>query len=86
MMGGGVLAFTVIGVYFEDPEQGGSADSVRFLILDPHYCGPEHPATICREQVKLEGYSASPVGWRAASSFDGKGAYNLNLPGRPDLL
>jgi Ufm1-specific protease 2 len=81
MMGGGVLAFTVIGVHFDEE----TAD-VEFLILDPHYCGAEDPTTICRTAVKLEGYTACPVGWRRAETFDGKGAYNLNLPGRPDLL
>ena len=47
MIGGGVLAYTLLGVHF-DPDTGECA----FLILDPHYTGappfqlPQH--MLCR--------------------------------------
>ena len=36
MIGGGVLAYTLLGVYFNE-----STGDCAFLILDPHYTGGE---------------------------------------------
>ena len=80
MMGGGCLAFTLLGVdYNED------SGEVAFLILDPHYTGDEDLDIIQRTPVQLEGYKATPCGWRRADTF-AKSFYNLCVPERPDLL
>lgn len=41
MIGGGALAYTLLGVAFH----GGTGEA-RFLILDPHYTGPDELDTI----------------------------------------
>ena len=39
--GGGVLAHTILGVYYHD-----QTGDIKFLILDPHYTGTEDIKTI----------------------------------------
>ena len=80
MIGGGVLAYTLLGVHF-DPETGECA----FLILDPHYTGAESLGKIQGGQwvawKRLGGSAAAGGDLFRADSF-----YNLLCPQRPELL
>jgi len=69
MIGGGVLAHTIIGVDFN--EKSGDAS---YLVLDPHYTGPDDLATITKK-----GW----CGWKKNSFWDKNAFYNLCLPQRP---
>ncbi|KAF1779752.1 Peptidase C78, ubiquitin fold modifier-specific peptidase 1/ 2 [Phytophthora cactorum] len=80
MMGGGQLAFTLLGVDY-DPDAGVCA----FLTLDPHYTGDEDLATIQHQTVALEGYKAIPCSWRKTATFAKNSFYNLCLPQRPSV-
>lgn len=80
MMGGGALAFTILGVDY-NPSSG----ECQFLILDPHYTGVDDLKAIQTKAVAMEGYRATPVGWRPASSFTASSFYNLILPQIPTL-
>lgn len=80
MMGGGSLAFTLLGVDWNE-----ATDEVAFLILDPHYTGPEDLQTVQCKEVALEGYRATACGWRTPDSFAKKSFFNLCLPQRPNL-
>ena len=60
-----------------------STGDIAFLILDPHYTGPEDLNRIQMKSVSLEGYRAVPCGWRRASTFASNSFYNLCLPQRP---
>mmetsp|Transcript_71632 Transcript_71632/g.149474 ORF Transcript_71632/g.149474 Transcript_71632/m.149474 type:complete len:909 (-) Transcript_71632:351-3077(-) len=80
-IGGGVLAFTILGVDF-NAETG----HVKFLILDPHYTGSEDLGTI-QNQGKRNGCSGIPsVGWHDATVFRADSFYNLALPQRPTAI
>uniref|UniRef100_A0AAV1TVM0 UFSP1/2/DUB catalytic domain-containing protein n=1 Tax=Peronospora matthiolae TaxID=2874970 RepID=A0AAV1TVM0_9STRA len=80
MMGGGQLAFTLLGVDY-DPDTGVCA----FLTLDPHYTGNEDLHTIQNQVLVLEGYKAVPCSWRKTTSFAKNSFYNLCLPQRPSV-
>ncbi|KAK1937072.1 putative Ufm1-specific protease [Phytophthora citrophthora] len=80
MMGGGQLAFTLLGVDY-DPDAG----VCSFLTLDPHYTGDEDLTTIQHHTVVLEGYKAVPCSWRKTTSFAKNSFYNLCLPQRPSV-
>ncbi|GMF40320.1 unnamed protein product [Phytophthora fragariaefolia] len=80
MMGGGQLAFTLLGVDY-DPDAGVCA----FLTLDPHYTGDEDLAAIQHQTVTLEGYKAVPCSWRKTTTFAKNSFYNLCLPQRPSV-
>lgn len=69
MIGGGVLAHTIIGVDFN--EKNGD---VSYLILDPHYTGIEDESTITKK-----GW----CGWKKNSFWDKNAFYNMCLPQRP---
>lgn len=69
MIGGGVLAHTIIGVDF-NPKNG----DISYLVLDPHYTGPEDPTTITKK-----GW----CGWKKNAFWDKNAFYNLCLPQRP---
>lgn len=69
MIGGGVLAYTLLGVHYS-AEGGG----VRFLILDPHYTGLDAVDTVQRKGF---------VAWRPVELFDAGAFYNLCLPQLP---
>jgi len=79
MIGGGQLAFTLLGVHW-DPTSG----DIRYLIMDPHYTGADDLAQI---QPKW-------VGWKSADSpthlgtklFDKDVFYNLCFPQRPNCI
>ncbi|KAK9794344.1 hypothetical protein WJX73_005949 [Symbiochloris irregularis] len=80
MIGGGVLAYTLLGVHF-DPATGECA----FLILDPHYTGAESLADIQQGQwvawKSLGGTAAAGGSLFRTDSF-----YNLLCPQRPKLV
>ncbi len=80
MMGGGNLAFTLLGVDWNE-----ATGEVKFLVLDPHYTGNEDLQTIQGKEVALEGYRATACGWRSPSSFAKQSFYNLCLPQRPNV-
>lgn len=69
MIGGGVLAHTIIGVDFN--EKNGD---ISYLILDPHYTGAEDLAVITKK-----GW----CGWKKNSFWDKNAFYNLCLPQIP---
>ena len=76
MIGGGELAFTLLGVHFND-----QTGDLRFLIMDPHYTGPDDVSQI---------HSGKWIGWKKADSlthlstklFDAKNSYHFCLPQR----
>uniref|UniRef100_A0A2P2KFK2 UFSP1/2/DUB catalytic domain-containing protein n=2 Tax=Rhizophora mucronata TaxID=61149 RepID=A0A2P2KFK2_RHIMU len=78
MIGGGVLAYTLLGVDYNE----GTGDCA-FLILDPHYTGND-------EHKKI--VNGGWCGWKKA--IDSKGNdfflhdkfYNLLLPQRPNMV
>lgn len=72
MIGGGVLAHTIIGVDFN--EKNGD---ISYLILDPHYTGPEDASTITKK-----GW----CGWKKNVFWDKGAFYNLCLPQRPNEI
>lgn len=71
MIGGGVLAYTLLGV--EVDEQTGNT---RFLILDPHYTGSDDLTTIT---------SKGWCGWKDSKIFLPEAFYNLCMPLRPAI-
>ncbi|XP_063530482.1 probable Ufm1-specific protease 2 [Cydia strobilella] len=66
MIGGGVLAHTILGVEFDV-----GTNETRYLILDPHYTGPDELAT-----VLAKGW----CGWKKADFWNKTAHYNLCLP------
>ncbi|KAJ8553970.1 hypothetical protein K7X08_024648 [Anisodus acutangulus] len=78
MIGGGVLAYTLLGVDYND-----ASGDCAFLILDPHYTGSDDSKKIV---------NAGWCGWKKA--VDSKGNhfflhdkfYNLLLPQRPNMV
>ncbi|KAK3920069.1 putative Ufm1-specific protease 2 [Frankliniella fusca] len=69
MIGGGVLAHTIIGVDYNR-----STGDIKFLILDPHYTGGEDLNIITGK-----GW----VGWKDVKFWTKNAFYNLCLPLRP---
>ncbi|XP_019862617.1 PREDICTED: ufm1-specific protease 2-like isoform X3 [Amphimedon queenslandica] len=71
MIGGGVLAHTILGVDYD--EQSGD---IKFLILDPHYTGPEDINLI----------NGKGCGWKRMNFWDQNASYNLCMPIRPQEI
>lgn len=69
MIGGGVLAHTIIGVDFNK-----DTGELKFLIVDPHYTGSEDIKTI---------QSKGWVGWKKPDFWNKSAYYNLCMPLRP---
>ncbi|RNA29814.1 ufm1-specific protease 2 [Brachionus plicatilis] len=69
MIGGGVLAHTIIGVNFDE-----LTGSVQYLILDPHFVGAEDIKTISEK-----GW----IGWKDIKFWKEDSFYNLCCPMRP---
>ncbi|KYM97653.1 PREDICTED: ufm1-specific protease 2 [Cyphomyrmex costatus] len=69
MIGGGVLAHTILGVSYDEHSEEG-----KFLILDPHYTGGEHLPTIVNK-----GW----CGWKTKNFWKKNTFYNMCLPQRP---
>jgi len=70
MIGGGQLAYTLLGVDYND-----KTEKILFLILDPHYTGKDEIDTI-----QKKGWCA----WKDVSLFKDKYFYNLCLPQIPN--
>lgn len=66
MIGGGVLAHTIIGVDFNS-----ETNDLRFLVLDPHYTGADDLTT-----VQKKGW----CGWKPVTFWDKKSYYNFCMP------
>lgn len=71
MIGGGVLAHTILGVDYNN-ESG----EVKFLILDPHYTGADDLSI-----VQAKGW----CGWKGTNFWDKKSYYNLCMPQRLNI-
>uniref|UniRef100_U5ENV8 Probable Ufm1-specific protease 2 n=1 Tax=Corethrella appendiculata TaxID=1370023 RepID=U5ENV8_9DIPT len=69
MIGGGVLAHTIIGVDFNN-----TTGDVAFLILDPHYTGEDD-----LKKIQAKGW----CGWKGKNFWDKKSYYNLCMPQKP---
>ncbi|XP_015126287.1 ufm1-specific protease 2 [Diachasma alloeum] len=69
MIGGGVLAHTILGVAHNE-----ETDEMKFLILDPHYTGSEDIKTIV---------SKGWCGWKGLNFWKKDAFYNMCLPQRP---
>lgn len=69
MIGGGVLAHTIIGVDFDE-----NSGDIKFLVLDPHYVGDEDLSVI---------HKKGWCGWKPLSFWDKNSFYNLCLPQKP---
>ncbi|CAH0388057.1 unnamed protein product [Bemisia tabaci] len=72
MIGGGVLAHTIIGVHFNN-----QTGNIKLLIVDPHYVGSEDLKTI-----QDNGW----VGWKPISFWQKNTFYNLCLPLKPNCV
>ncbi|KAI3995918.1 hypothetical protein MKX01_017115 [Papaver californicum] len=78
MIGGGVLAYTLLGVDYNDV-----SGDCAFLILDPHYTGGED-----LKKIVNSGW----CGWKKSVDSKGKSFflhdkfYNLLLPQRPNMV
>jgi len=70
MIGGGVLAHTILGVKYDE-----ITGDTQFLILDPHYTGKE-----TLEGIVKDGW----CGWKKCSFWDQTAHYNMCLPQRPE--
>lgn len=69
MIGGGVLAHTILGVDYSE-----KTGEIRFLILDPHYKDAEDIKTVVDK-----GW----CGWKPVTFWNKQAHYNLCLPQRP---
>jgi len=65
MIGGGVLAHTIVGVAWDDATRKGA-----FAILDPHFTGQHQIGTI----------KGKGVYWKGVEFWDAKAYYNMCLP------
>ncbi|KAK8959644.1 putative Ufm1-specific protease [Platanthera guangdongensis] len=78
MIGGGVLAYTLLGVDYNE-----ASGDCAFLILDPHYTGNDDLKKIV---------SGGWCGWKSAVDSKGRSFflkdkfYNLLLPQRPNMV
>ncbi|XP_022909674.1 ufm1-specific protease 2 [Onthophagus taurus] len=72
MIGGGVLAHTILGV-----DCNHDNGNVKFLILDPHYVGGED-----LDKIINKGY----CGWKGVEFWDKKAFYNMCMPIVPKCL
>ena len=72
MIGGGALAYTLLGIDYNE-----GTGEVQFLILDPHYEGPDDMKTIVGK-----GW----CGWKGPDLFHPDAFYNFCLPQRPRIV
>lgn len=72
MIGGGVLAHTILGVDYNR-----DTGNLMFLILDPHYTGNEDIKTIIKK-----GW----CGWKGMDFWDKSSYYNMCLPPAPTCI
>lgn len=69
MIGGGVLAHTILGVDFN-----ATSEELRFLILDPHYTGADELGTVLAKRW---------CAWKGTDFWDKKSYYNMCMPQLP---
>lgn len=69
MIGGGVLAHTILGVDFNS-----TTNELKFLILDPHYTGADDLSIVQGKKW---------CGWKGIDFWDKKSYYNLCMPQLP---
>jgi hypothetical protein len=69
MIGGGLLAHTILGVHYSQ-----TTGDIQFLILDPHYTAGEDLKTILNK-----GWCS----WKKVEFWDQQAYYNLCMPQRP---
>lgn len=69
MIGGGVLAYTMLGIAVNDDK----IQDTQFLILDPHYKGDE-------DWKKITNTKKGGVWWRTCKLFNTKDFYNFCCP------
>lgn len=72
MIGGGVLAHTILGI-----DHNAETQELKFLILDPHYTGAEDLQTI-----QSKGWCS----WKGINFWDKKAYYNLCMPIKPAMI
>lgn len=72
MIGGGVLAHTILGVDFNS-----NTGELKFLILDPHFTGNDE-----LQIVQSKGW----CGWKGTNFWDKNAYYNLCMPQRPKIF
>ncbi|CAH2300369.1 ufm1-specific protease 2 isoform X1 [Pelobates cultripes] len=72
MIGGGVLAHTILGVSWSE-----ATGDIKFLILDPHYKGGED-----LQIIQEKGW----CGWKGVDFWSPDAYYNLCLPQRPTMI
>ncbi|KAG5684142.1 hypothetical protein PVAND_013383 [Polypedilum vanderplanki] len=72
MIGGGVLAHTILGVDFNN-----STGELKFLILDPHFTGADE-----LNVVQNKGW----CGWKGINFWDKNSYYNLCMPQKPVIF
>lgn len=72
MIGGGVLAHTILGVDFNS-----NTGELKFLILDPHYTGADDLSV-----VQNKGW----CGWKGTNFWDKASYYNLCMPQKPMIF
>lgn len=72
MIGGGVLAHTILGVDFNS-----NTGELKFLILDPHYTGVDD-----LQIVQNKGW----CGWKGTNFWDKSSYYNLCMPQKPMMF
>ncbi|KYQ92776.1 hypothetical protein DLAC_05355 [Tieghemostelium lacteum] len=72
MIGGGVLAYTLLGIDYNE-----STGDSRYLILDPHYVGPDQI-----KPIKEKGW----CGWKKPDLFRKDAFYNFCMPQLPNDL
>ncbi|XP_075159444.1 UFM1 specific peptidase 2 [Haematobia irritans] len=72
MIGGGVLAHTIIGIDYNV-----QTGQIKFLILDPHYTGEDD-----LQIIQSKGW----CGWKGMDFWDKKSYYNLCMPQRPIMF
>ena len=83
MMGGGELAFTCIGIDYNE-----SLGEIKFLILDPHYAGKDEVKAVqARSGPRSLGTGkAGGVQWQGIEFFDQDAFYNLCCPQRVNMI
>lgn len=72
MIGGGVLAHTILGVAWSE-----TTGQMKYLILDPHYTGAED-----LQVITDKGW----CGWKGPDFWDQNAYYNLCMPQRPKAI
>lgn len=80
MIGGGVLAHTILGVDWNE-----SSGETRWLILDPHYTGADWTNTkgACAAPNVAHMQQKGWVGWKGTDFWKKDAFYNMCMPQRP---